>query len=61
MPIIFNSAVELIRSTNLCSVDLDKHFKLQNIASSLRTLLTFPTSSKNQSKLILVIVTIARQ
>ena len=37
MSIILNSAVDLLRSTNWCSVDLDKHTKFQNLTSSTRT------------------------
>jgi len=34
---ILNLAVDLLRSTNRFSVDFDKHSKLQNLTSSLRT------------------------
>ena len=39
-PIIFDSAVGYIRSTNWYSVDLDKHSQFQNISSAMRTIET---------------------
>ena len=40
MPMIIKLAVNLLKSTNWCSVDLDKYLHFQNITSALRTKLS---------------------